>query len=130
MVRDTFGAYGSIQQCKLMNYGTDCCVLLRMGSVEMASWMVENLNGNIPEGLETPVSVRYADSPTMKAKKIQQGLLPDPRLQGEDSGDFGKAKGGKGKGKGGPYGKDGKGKGKVQFGNLDPNLPPEVKAAV
>merc|ERR1712058_158122 len=85
--------------------------------------MVENLNGNIPQGLTKAVSVRFADSPTMKAKKIQGCFA------GGDEG-FGKAKG-KGKGKSSPYGKDGNGGGgKVQFGNLDPNLPAEVKSAV
>jgi len=121
-VQEVFGAYGTVAQAKLMSFGNGSTVLMRMGSVEMATWIVENLNGNIPQGLESPVQIRYADSATAKAKKMQKGLMKG--MEGEAD-DYGAAKG-KGKGKKGPYGKGGP----VKFGNLDQNLPLEIKSAV
>merc|ERR1719491_2190270 len=35
--------------------------MVRFASVEMATWIVENLNGNIPEGLSEAVIVRFAN---------------------------------------------------------------------
>merc|ERR1719460_2910638 len=35
--------------------------MMRLASVEMATWIVENLNGNIPEGLTEPIIARYAN---------------------------------------------------------------------
>jgi len=37
------------------------CAMVRFASVEMATWIVENINGNIPEGLSEPVQVRFAN---------------------------------------------------------------------
>merc|ERR1740130_808336 len=36
--------------------------MIRFGSVEMAQWVVENINGNIPEGLAEPIIARFANS--------------------------------------------------------------------
>jgi len=124
-MQSIFSGFGVISQCKIMHYTTDSCALVRMGSVEMAIWMVENLNGNIPEGLSRPISIRFADSPTTKAKKMQgqfAGLH-------EGDGGFGKAVG-KSIGKSSPYGQDGKSHRHVQCGNLDPQLPEDLQAAV
>merc|ERR1740130_1637491 len=38
--------------------------MVRFASVEMATWVVENLNGNIPKGFQEPIQCRYANSPT------------------------------------------------------------------
>jgi len=129
--REVFGAYGTVVTCKVMPYANDASALLRMGSIDMATWMVENLDGNMPQGLATVVSVRYADSAITKAKKMQGVMACMPgadEQQGVYNPAFGKA-GGKGKGdKSSPYGQ-GKG-GKVQYGNMDPNLDPDIKTAV
>lgn len=62
--------------------------------------MVQNLNGNIPQGLTTPINVRYADNPGVKQQKQARkayGGGPDVFAY------KGKGKGvGKGKGFGGP----------------------------
>lgn len=71
-----FGAYGTIQSIKVLNTngttedgrGMTIC-MVRLGSVEQATWMVQNLNGNIPQGLTTPITVRYADTPDVKSQK-------------------------------------------------------------
>lgn len=117
MATELFNAYGTVTSVKIMTFATGSSCLIRMGSVEMATWMFENLNGNIPQGLESPVSIRFADTPTAKAQKMQSQL---GAMAGEGA-DFGPAKGKKGKGKG-PYG--------VAFGNIDPNLPLDIKTAV
>mmetsp|Transcript_89655 Transcript_89655/g.231364 ORF Transcript_89655/g.231364 Transcript_89655/m.231364 type:complete len:238 (+) Transcript_89655:110-823(+) len=87
-LESVFGAYGNISQAKLLPSQGRCGALVRFASVDEATWVVENLNGNIPQGLTDAISVRYA-----------------PPL-----GDKGKGKGGKdfGKGfdKGGGGGKD------------------------
>jgi len=121
MAKEVFGAYGTVLTTKIMNFGNGSSCLIRMGNAEMATWMFENLNGNIPQGLDTPVSIRYADTPTNKAQKMQEALAV---MGGGGDDEYGKAMGKKGKG--GPYG-GGKG---VAFGNIDPNLPVDIKNAV
>lgn len=121
-VEEIFGNYATVTSCKLLQYPNECSLLMRVASVDMAKWMVESLDGNIPEGLTTTISVRYADTPATKAKKVQTLLGV--------AGDFCASKGdGKGKSdKSGPYG--GKGGKAPLAGNPDPNLAPHVKAAV
>lgn len=65
-VRATFAPYGSVLDCKVLvacgqsNDGTGQSVaIVRMGSVTEANWLVENLNGNIPEGLTRAVEVSF-----------------------------------------------------------------------
>eukprot|EP00427_Karlodinium_veneficum_P055334 CAMPEP_0169411056 /NCGR_PEP_ID=MMETSP1017-20121227/60099_1 /TAXON_ID=342587 /ORGANISM="Karlodinium micrum, Strain CCMP2283" /LENGTH=331 /DNA_ID=CAMNT_0009518339 /DNA_START=44 /DNA_END=1039 /DNA_ORIENTATION=- len=98
-----FNGYGKVMQCKVMNYGNSSSALIRMESTEMAQWIVENLHGNIPEGLDCAIEVRYADGPAQKAVRMQQ---------------WGK---GTAKGRPSPYGVisnlKGKGKGKVMPGD-------------
>jgi len=96
-----FSAYGVVVQHKILpnpQIGWKTAAMIRFQSVEEAQWIVENLNGNIPQGLSDPVKVRFADTPAQKAEKMGGW--------GEDKG-FDK---GYGKGKDKGYGKD-KGKG-------------------
>merc|ERR1719277_2562163 len=37
--------------------------MIRFSSVDEAKWLVDNLNGNIPEGLTEAVQVRFANAP-------------------------------------------------------------------
>merc|ERR1719253_2235141 len=59
--------------------------MVRVGSVDEAQWIVDNLNGNIAQGLSTPVQVRFANSPG-------QGKGKDAGGWGKDGG-YGKASG-------------------------------------
>jgi RNA recognition motif-containing protein len=63
----TFSAYGQIVDCKMLP-GRDSmskpCALIRFATVEQAAWFVENLHGNIPEGLQEPVICRFANAPS------------------------------------------------------------------
>jgi len=52
-----FGAYGSLTQVR--NLGASRCCVLTFATVEEAKWVVENLDGNMPEGISQPVSVRF-----------------------------------------------------------------------
>lgn len=128
-----FGAYGVITQSKVLtssNGGGKKAILIRYQTVDEAQWIVENLNGNIPQGLTEPVNVRYADTPETKAARQSQFFAGGGygKAQGKGSGiraapysmpsawgsDAGKGWGkdsGKGWGKDGgkSWGKDGKG---------------------
>lgn len=61
-----FSAYGTVVQCRTLpprQPGGKASALVRFGSVEEATWVVENLNGNLAEGLEEPLIVRFANAP-------------------------------------------------------------------
>jgi RNA recognition motif-containing protein len=109
-----FGGYGQVMQAKVMNYGNESSALVRMANTEMAQWIVDNLNGNIPEGLEKAIQVRFADNPTAKAKKVQ---IFGPTGKGAPV-------------RPSPFGAEGVEAGDVQYGNTDPTLPPHVKEGV
>lgn len=66
-----FGSYGTIQQCKVLEKGTSA--LVRFQNIDEAKWIVEHVNGNIPQGLNTPVQVRYANPPGSKWKGDGKG---------------------------------------------------------
>jgi len=58
-----FENYGKVQQCKCMQgkyEGHFGAALVRFETLEQASWIVENLNGNIPQGLRRPIQARFA----------------------------------------------------------------------
>jgi len=58
-VRTIFGAYGNIKFCKHLE--GKCAAIVQFASNEEAKWIVDNLNGNIAQGLSTPVSCKYAN---------------------------------------------------------------------
>jgi len=65
-VHATFAPYGSVVDCKVlvsMGQSDDgsgqSVAIVRMGSLSEANWLVENLNGNIPQGLSRPVMVSF-----------------------------------------------------------------------
>mmetsp|Transcript_46152 Transcript_46152/g.133753 ORF Transcript_46152/g.133753 Transcript_46152/m.133753 type:complete len:361 (-) Transcript_46152:28-1110(-) len=62
---EVFGAYGQVAWHKVLrnNGSADSVALVQMISVDEASWLVENLNGNIPQGLTEPVSVTFSQGP-------------------------------------------------------------------
>eukprot|EP00928_Gymnodinium_smaydae_P044950 TRINITY_DN2_c0_g4_i1.p1 TRINITY_DN2_c0_g4~~TRINITY_DN2_c0_g4_i1.p1 ORF type:complete len:373 (+),score=115.37 TRINITY_DN2_c0_g4_i1:47-1165(+) len=69
-LNSVFGAYGTISSSKLFPPGMlgTKSAIISYASVDEAKWLVENLNGNIPEGLEGPVQVRFKDSGKGKGK--------------------------------------------------------------
>lgn len=96
------GAYGAIVRCKILPSkisGGKCAALVQFGSLDEAQWIVENLHGNIPQGLSEPIKVRYADGPEQKAQR-QMGQMGPPEKAGWKGG-----KGGDGFGKSESFGK-------------------------
>lgn len=65
-MRQIFGAYGQVISVKVMSYGDSCSALMKMGSSDLALWMVENLDGNMPQGLDSPLTIRFANPPGTK----------------------------------------------------------------
>eukprot|EP00931_Biecheleriopsis_adriatica_P036442 TRINITY_DN20996_c0_g1_i1.p1 TRINITY_DN20996_c0_g1~~TRINITY_DN20996_c0_g1_i1.p1 ORF type:complete len:526 (-),score=101.02 TRINITY_DN20996_c0_g1_i1:165-1673(-) len=69
-VTSTFTNYGTVVQCKVMDQqqGNPCVAMVRMSSVDEAAWVKENLDGNIPHGLDNIVSVNFATSNSKGSK--------------------------------------------------------------
>lgn len=63
-VRQLFAQYGTVTDLRVLpgNAVGTSAALIRFAHEEEATWIVNNVNGNIPEGLSSPVSVRYANS--------------------------------------------------------------------
>lgn len=103
-LKTVFSCYGSVVQGKVIagNKG-----FVRYSSMEEAQWVVENVNGNIPEGFSTPVQVKFANPPGggKGGGKWQQnnsapypggGAIQQWQPQGKAAGGKGKDGGGKG----------------------------------
>jgi len=99
-LQSVFGPYGTIAQAKVMasQPGRSAAAMIRFGSVSEAQWIVENVNGNIPQGLTEAIEVKYALSKEQKAEQAAgKGWGPYDGGKGKDG--WGKD-GGKGKGAG------------------------------
>jgi len=69
LVATIFAAYGSIVQCRVLEPkgpGAKASALVRYSSVDEATWAVSSQNGNLAEGLEEPIIVRFAKPPRGK----------------------------------------------------------------
>jgi len=77
-VMDLFSQYGNVLDCKVLpdSGKPDRACLVRMGDLEQAKWVVENMNGIAPPGLNSTISVRYADNPAGKGKGKSKGAEP------------------------------------------------------
>jgi len=75
--RAIFGNYGTVTQCKTLPGrspgGTTSAALVRFATVEQASWVVQNLNGNIPQGLAGVVQVKFANAPPSRVASKAYG---------------------------------------------------------
>jgi len=60
-VQQIFSQYGTVTQVRVMRYndGKDVTALVRYATVEEGIWVQENVNGNVPQGFDTPVSVKF-----------------------------------------------------------------------
>jgi len=60
-LRATFTPYGAVQEVRMLPDDAQGKVAsMRMGTHAQASWLVQNLNGNMPVGFDTPIKVAYA----------------------------------------------------------------------
>eukprot|EP00419_Tripos_fusus_P044857 CAMPEP_0172815396 /NCGR_PEP_ID=MMETSP1075-20121228/11735_1 /TAXON_ID=2916 /ORGANISM="Ceratium fusus, Strain PA161109" /LENGTH=281 /DNA_ID=CAMNT_0013655233 /DNA_START=64 /DNA_END=908 /DNA_ORIENTATION=- len=64
-LKEIFGAYGTLKGCKHIPSAKSC--LLTFASLEEAKWVVENLDGNMPEGITEPIKAQYAAAPASSA---------------------------------------------------------------
>merc|ERR1740117_810654 len=117
--------YGSVAQCKVLPArGADCAALIRYQTVAEAQWVKENLDGNIPQGMQSPVNIKYKAGPGAKgggkggdfgAPQAAWGAAVDNSAGGWDrSAPYGGdnvSQGGKGCGSAGGGGGGGKGAG-------------------
>merc|ERR1719210_878307 len=63
-VAQIFNHYGVVTSCRtLAPRGDKASCLVRFATVAEAAWVVENLNGNLAEGLSEPIVVRFANAP-------------------------------------------------------------------
>mmetsp|Transcript_121237 Transcript_121237/g.343484 ORF Transcript_121237/g.343484 Transcript_121237/m.343484 type:complete len:459 (-) Transcript_121237:508-1884(-) len=73
-IRAIFNQFGVVKQCKVLNANPgkpDVAALVRMTDLNQAKWLVENLNGNIPQGMSVPITVRFADNRAEKARALE-----------------------------------------------------------
>merc|ERR1712079_990932 len=64
-IRNIFSEYGTVLSaqvlpCSLGMHNTEAVV--QMGNVEVAEWLVENVNNNIPEGLSSPIQISFSST--------------------------------------------------------------------
>lgn len=58
-----FSPYGNIAQCKILgSKNGNTAAMIRFASVAEATLVKDMLNGNIPQGLEKPITVKYSQS--------------------------------------------------------------------
>mmetsp|Transcript_123643 Transcript_123643/g.344177 ORF Transcript_123643/g.344177 Transcript_123643/m.344177 type:complete len:272 (+) Transcript_123643:69-884(+) len=58
-----FSGYGHVASAKILPGAGKNAALVRFQTQPEAKWAVENLHGNIPQGLTIPIQVKYADNP-------------------------------------------------------------------
>jgi len=135
MLSGVFSKYGTVVSCKALPIklgATKGAGIVQFASKDEAQWLVENVNGNIPEGLETPVVVKFKQQGAGKGGDKGGGswesggsdFSKGGSAWSQGGGDWGKSnsygKAGSDRGKGGgsaapysnPKGDKGKGKGK------------------
>merc|ERR1712232_1449433 len=67
-LNSVLSAYGQIQELRLLPPAASGkrAALIRFASTAEAKWIVENLNGNIPQGMSEPIAVKYKTPPPGK----------------------------------------------------------------
>jgi len=96
-IQEIFNAYGHVTSVKVLTGGGVSLdgqgmtvAFVRMSNTDQAQWMVSNLDGNIPQGLASPISCKFAQNQGKGGGKDGKGK------------DMGKMKGGWASS--GPYG--------------------------
>uniref|UniRef100_A0A7S1LW85 RRM domain-containing protein n=2 Tax=Alexandrium catenella TaxID=2925 RepID=A0A7S1LW85_ALECA len=110
-LKEVFADYGTIKGCKSLNGAA----ILTLSSIDEAQWMVDNLDGNMPEGIKKPIAVQFAKSSNWTPAGGTQGGGGGWNAGGADRpSPYGGGKGGAGGCKGGGMGMMGKG-GSIQM---------------
>eukprot|EP00438_Fugacium_kawagutii_P033271 Skav213347 [mRNA] locus=scaffold3041:50218:60615:- [translate_table: standard] len=81
----TFSQYGSVKSATVLPVAAGknaAAAFIIMETVEQAKWIVDNLNGNIPDGFASPVTVVFATpreqrfgGKGMKGKGMMKGMM-------------------------------------------------------
>merc|ERR1711957_568524 len=102
-LHQVFSPYGTVKSHKLLPPGRDgkTAAIITFASVDQASWLVQNLDGNMPQGLTEAIRVRFKDQASKGGKGPSESF----------GGGFG------GAGAGGGYGGGGGGGGPLPGGN-------------
>eukprot|EP00927_Polykrikos_kofoidii_P031623 TRINITY_DN2716_c0_g1_i3.p1 TRINITY_DN2716_c0_g1~~TRINITY_DN2716_c0_g1_i3.p1 ORF type:complete len:551 (+),score=119.84 TRINITY_DN2716_c0_g1_i3:60-1655(+) len=76
-VKEIFDMYHEVVQCKVLAgpVGAKCAALVRFQSPREAKWIVTSLDGNIPQGLEEPISASF-HAPAAAKAAMQNGQTP------------------------------------------------------
>eukprot|EP00928_Gymnodinium_smaydae_P039809 TRINITY_DN27118_c0_g1_i1.p1 TRINITY_DN27118_c0_g1~~TRINITY_DN27118_c0_g1_i1.p1 ORF type:complete len:452 (+),score=103.77 TRINITY_DN27118_c0_g1_i1:99-1358(+) len=85
LLRSIFQQYGTVTQCKLLDPvpgKADRVALMRMGTVEEATWIVANVHNNIPNGMATPVSVQFSLNKAQREVDARKAAGVPPPQQG------------------------------------------------
>lgn len=91
-VNTIFGAYGKVNSVKVLPGQGKTAALVRFATEEEATWVVDNLNGNIPQGLDTPIQAKYANQ-YAKGKGKGDDWSPSVRYTPYGGGKSGDSKG-------------------------------------
>merc|ERR1719410_3135610 len=61
MLKQVFSEYGTVTWSRVFDSGgkPNKAAIVEFADIEEAKWCVENLDGNIPEGLSTPIKVMF-----------------------------------------------------------------------
>ncbi|CAE7340341.1 SXL, partial [Symbiodinium necroappetens] len=76
LLKKIFSQYGSIKEVKVLPVAAGkqaAAAFVDMNSLEDAKWIVENVNGNVPQGMAGPVTVAYA-TPRSRRKGMKGGM--------------------------------------------------------
>jgi len=107
-LKAVFSCYGVVVDVKVLagKSSGPAAGLVRLQTVEEAQWIVQNLNGNIPQGLSAPIAVKFATSPEEKkgkggsvvekgmGKGMDKGMMMAKMMEMMKGGVYGKADGG------------------------------------
>ncbi|CAE7865309.1 SXL [Symbiodinium microadriaticum] len=67
--KQIFQQYGGVKQANVLPVAagkTAAAAFVIMNSVEDAKWVIDNVNGNVPQGLSNPVTVSFATPRTQR----------------------------------------------------------------
>lgn len=78
-IKFILGKYGALKSCTVMPDGQGGgMALVNMIDTGVAAWMVTNLNGNIPQGLEGPVKISFAQDAAAGGQSAAAALIGGP----------------------------------------------------
>jgi len=83
---EIFKAYGNVTSSRLLPGQGKHAALVRFETIEEATWIVDNLNGNIPQGLMTPICVKYANSGATGVNRVFNWQPLQPSATGTPKG--------------------------------------------